>query len=241
MKKKCTAILLAAGAGKRMESNMAKQYMLLNGKPVIWYGLQAFEESAFIEECILVVGKGEIPYARENIVDAYQFTKVKHIIEGGAERYLSVWNALKTVKEALSQDDIILIQDGARPFATEKLIRDTINTAKEYGACCAAVPVKDTIRIAGEDGFFKETPDRRCIYSIQTPQAFKASVILQAYELLMEKQGDLNAGKINITDDCMVVEQMLKHPIKPVEASYTNIKITTPEDMAVAEQILKRK
>ncbi|HKM33424.1 MAG TPA: 2-C-methyl-D-erythritol 4-phosphate cytidylyltransferase [Lachnospiraceae bacterium] len=243
MEKRCTAILLAAGTGRRMESSIAKQYMLLENKPIIWYGLQAFQKCSLINECILVVGKGEINYARDEIVDKFGFSKVSSIIEGGAERYLSVQRALDVIRHgalaASAADGTILIQDGARPFITEKVIQDTILAAEEYGACCAAVPVKDTIRIANEEGLSEETPDRKKVFSIQTPQTFCATLILQAYQKLSERIADLSARDITITDDCMVVEQMLMHPVKLVEASYTNIKITTPEDMAVAKQILQ--
>ncbi len=243
MKKRCTAILLAGGSGRRMESNIAKQYMLLDEKPVIWYGLQAFQKSEMIDDCILVVGKDEIPYAQKEIVTKFHFTKVRCIIEGGQERYLSVQNALDVIRYGefpkATQDGIILIQDGARPFITEKLIQDTISAAEEYGACCAAVSVKDTIRIADENGMAEETPDRKKIFTIQTPQTFNAKLILTAYQKLSDEIHHLSPGGMNITDDCMVVEQMLHHPVKLVEASYSNIKITTPEDMAVAKQILQ--
>lgn len=242
MEKRCTAILLAAGAGRRMESKIAKQYMLLENKPVIWYGLQAFQKCSLINECILVVGKGEIDYVRDEIVNQFGFSKVSSIIEGGAERYLSVQRALDVIRYGeypnSAANGIILIQDGARPFITEKMIQDTILAAEEYGACCAAVPVKDTIRIANEEGLSEETPDRKKVFSIQTPQTFCAALILQAYQMLSERIVDLSAKGITITDDCMVVEQMLQHPVKLVEASYSNIKITTPEDMEVAKQIL---
>lgn len=242
MGNRCTAILLAAGTGRRMESNIAKQYMLLENKPVIWYGLQAFQQSELIDRCILVVGKGEIPYARNEIVHKYGFSKVSDVIEGGAERYLSVNKALDVIRQkeysATDSNATILIHDGARPFITEKIIKDTILAAEEYGACCAAVPVKDTIRIANTDGLSMETPDRRHIYSVQTPQTFHADLILQAYQKLIQRMPELAAEGTTITDDCMVIELMLKRSVKLVEASYTNIKITTPDDMEVAKQIL---
>lgn len=237
MKKRCTAILLAAGAGRRMESKVAKQYMLLRDKPVIWYGLQAFEQSAIIDDIILVVGKGEIPYARTEIVDKYGFTKVTAVTEGGAERFLSVEKALQILD---SVDGYVFIHDGARPLVTEKIIEDTYQAAVAYGACCAAMPVKDTIKIADTEGFAVETPDRSLLYAVQTPQVFEAGLILEAYRLLAEKLPQFTQEGIKVTDDAMVVENMLHHPVKLVESSYENIKITTPEDMEVAERFLDR-
>jgi len=150
-KDKCTAVVLAAGSGKRMQSNVAKQYLLLDGKPVIWYALHVFEESHIIDDVILVVGKGEISYCKESIVDYYGFNKVTDVIEGGAERYLSVWEALKHIQKR--QSDIIFIHDGARPFVTERILQDTYAAALEYGACVTGMPVKDTIKVSDENGF----------------------------------------------------------------------------------------
>lgn len=242
MKKRCTAILLAAGTGRRMGSDVAKQYMLLNDKPVIWYGLQAFENSAIIDDVILVTGKDEITYVQEEIVKRYGFTKVVAVVAGGAERYLSVANALRFMEQAdlsaPNTDGYVFIHDGARPLVTEKIITDTFEAAKEFGACCAAVPVKDTIKIAGTDGFVEATPDRSRLYAVQTPQVFSAPLILEAYRKLVAEDEILKTAGIQITDDAMVVETMLKHPVKLVESSYENIKITTPEDMEVAKRFL---
>lgn len=245
MKERCTAILLAAGVGKRMESNVAKQYMSLCDKPVIWYGLQAFEKSAIIDNVILVVGKDEVDYVNQEIVKKYGFTKVDVVVEGGAERFLSVNNALQVIaKEQLSvpnKDGYVFIHDGARPLVTEKILVDTFAAAKAYGACCAAVKAKDTIKIADKDGFAVTTPDRDSLYIVQTPQVFSVPLILDAYKRLMEKLPELEKAGVKITDDAMVVEHMLHAPVKMVEASYENIKITTPEDMDVAARFLNRK
>lgn len=234
MKKRCTAILLAAGAGRRMESKVAKQYMLLRDKPVIWYGLQAFEQSAIIDDCILVVGKGKIPYAKKEIVEKYGFLKVTQVIEGGEERFLSVKRALDVIKT----DGYVFIHDGARPLVTEKIIEDTYHAATLCGACCAAMPVKDTIKVSDGEGFVQETPDRKTLFAVQTPQVFETKLIKEAYDLLMERLAAASKGEITVTDDAMVAEQMLHCKVKLVESSYENIKITTPEDLAVAERFL---
>lgn len=243
MKKRCTAILLAAGAGRRMESKVAKQYMLLNGKPVIWYGLQAFEESALIDDIILVVGSGETGYVQKEIVEHYGFKKVDVVIEGGAERFESVIRALQVIAgecmNAPNREGYVFIHDGARPLVTQKIIEDTYDAAIRYGACCAAVPVKDTIKYADENGFAKKTPDRNRLFAVQTPQVFETTLILKAYRLLEESLAKQENREVKVTDDAMVVETMLHYPVKLVEASYKNIKITTPEDMETAKIFLR--
>lgn len=235
-----TAIVLAAGSGKRMNSAVAKQYLMLKDKPVIWYALQAFEQSTVIDRVILVVGAGEIESCEENIVKEYGFTKVVAVIEGGAERYLSVWEALKWLKEQVpaEENEYIFIHDGARPFVNEKIIADTFEAAKEYGACVAAMPVKDTIKIADEDGFARETPNRKTVWAVQTPQVFKGSMITEAYGELVRRLDELKEKGIEITDDAMVVETVTGKKVKLVQASYENIKITTPEDMKIAESLI---
>lgn len=242
---RCTAIVLAAGAGKRMQSNVAKQYMTLLDKPVIYYGLQAFETFPAVDGIIVVVGAGETSYMKREILDRYGFQKILAVVEGGAERFLSVQEGLKVLereaaagKQSLS-DSYVLIHDGARPLVTQRIIEDTYLAARNYGACCAAVPVKDTIKIADEEGFALETPDRNRLYAVQTPQAFALDIILEAHNILKKR---LNAGeRISVTDDAMVVESMLGRPVKLVEASYENIKLTTPEDMEIAERLLQKR
>lgn len=243
----CTAIVLAAGAGKRMQSHVAKQYMLLNDKPIIWYALHVFEESAIIDKVILVVGAGEVPYGKTEIVDKYGFTKVEAVIEGGAERFLSVWEGLKEI-EKLQADEVkentsenhIFIHDGARPFVTEDIIRDTYEAAKAYNSCVAGMPVKDTIKIADEEGFAVQTPNRKTVWAVQTPQVFEQSLIISAYAQLIDKLDYLKAQGVEITDDAMVVETMTGKKVKLVKSSYENIKITTPEDMKIAESFAKK-
>lgn len=237
VKSKNVAVVLAAGVGKRMQSDVPKQYLLLKDKPILWYALNAFETSEVIDCIILVVGKGEIPYCRENMVEKYGFQKVEKIIEGGAERFLSVWEALKVIKEQ-EERGYIFIHDGARPFVSEKIIADTFEAAKTYGGCVAAMPVKDTIKIADEGGFGVKTPNRKTVWMVQTPQTFEKKLIVEAYGQLIENLDALEAQGIQITDDAMVVETMKKMPVKLVEASYENIKITTPEDIRIGESFI---
>ncbi len=234
-KKRCTAICLSAGSGKRMGTSIAKQYLNLNGKPIICYALETFEKSPLIDDVIFVVGEDSLDFARKEIVGKYGYRKVKQIIKGGAERYLSVRNAIRTI-----QDGYVFIHDGARPFVTEKILQNVYEGVIKYDAVCVGVPVKDTIRIVDEEGFSKETPDRAHLYSVQTPQAFAIALIKEAYEKLDELMEMPDAQYPAITDDAMVVETMLGRKVKMIPGAYENIKITTPEDMEVAKVFLNR-
>ena len=226
------AVVLAAGRGKRMESSVHKQYLLLHEKPVLYYALKAFEESP-VQEIVLVVGKGEIEYCQKEIVEKYGFQKISHIIEGGAERYHSVYCGLKAIKGA----DYVLIHDGARPFLDEEIIKRNIQAVREYQACVAGMPSKDTVKIVDENDFAVNTPERRFVWCIQTPQVFETALIRHAYFKLMENE----ENEIGITDDAMVVERMENCAVKLVEGSYENIKITTPEDLILAESLIKKR
>lgn len=236
-----TAIVLAAGSGKRMQSAVAKQYLLLKEKPVIWYALQAFQQSEQIHQIVLVVGPNEVEICKENIVKRFGFSKVVAVIEGGAERYLSVWEALKWLEEQpnTSQKEYVFIHDGARPFVNEHIISQTLEAAKEYGACVAAMPVKDTIKIADEEGFAIQTPNRKTVWAVQTPQVFERGIIIEAYSKLTGELEELLRRGVEITDDAMVVETMCDKRVKLVKASYENMKITTPEDMKIAESFMQ--
>ena len=226
------AVVLAAGRGKRMESSVHKQYLLLHEKPVLYYALKAFEESP-VQEIVLVVGKGEIEYCQKEIVEKYGFQKISHIIEGGAERYHSVYCGLKAIKGA----DYVLIHDGARPFLDEEIIKRNIQAVREYQACVAGMPSKDTVKIVDENDFAVNTPERRFVWCIQTPQVFETALIRHAYFKLMENE----ENETGITDDAMVVERMENCAVKLVEGSYENIKITTPEDLILAESLIKKR
>lgn len=228
-KEKMTAIVLAAGRGSRMKSEVQKQYMTLAGKPVVVHALEQFEKSD-VDEIILVTGEDEIEYCRENIVDAYHITKVKKIVAGGSERYESVYHAL----EVMDDCQYVFIQDGARPCITGEIIRACIENVREYGTCIIGMPVKDTIKIVDEDGFAKDTPERSTLWQIQTPQCFIYDEIKLAYEKMMQ------SGEKNITDDAMVMELFGDRRVKLVRGSYENIKITTPEDMEIGELFLKK-
>lgn len=230
MSKKHTAIVLAAGKGSRMQSAVPKQYLELCGKPVLYYSLAAFEES-FVDEIILVTGKDDISYCKEQIVERYGFQKITKIIDGGAERYLSVYQGLLAAEEA----DYVYIHDGARPFVDAAILSDAKACVEQYQACVAGMPVKDTIKIVDAEDFAKETPERKYVWQVQTPQVFSYALVREAYDMLMEDQ-----DAYSVTDDAMVVETMLNYPVKLFQASYKNIKITTPEDLQIAELFVQR-
>lgn len=227
---KSAAIVLAAGQGKRMQSHVQKQFLLLNDRPLITYALEAFENSP-VDQIILVTGSDEIRYCREEIAEKYGFSKVTKVIAGGRERYHSVYEGLKAVKGA----EYVLIHDGARPLLNQEIISRALEGAKGYGACVVGMPVKDTIKTAGADGFVASTPNRSTLWQVQTPQVFFYPWISQAYEKLFSRE-EYQQG---VTDDAMVLEAMTSHKVKLIEGSYFNIKVTTPEDMAVAEALLK--
>ena len=235
--KKSTAIVLAAGQGKRMGTKIQKQFLDLKGKPVLWYSLHAFETSEWIDEIILVTGEDLISYCREEIVEKYGFQKVRAVVAGGAERYHSVYRGLQAISDM--EQRIVFIHDGARPFLTEDMIERVYKETLEHGACVVGMPVKDTIKIADENGFIRETPKRSLVWQIQTPQVFDAELIVPAYRQVIEREQELLDQGVQITDDAMVVETMLQTPVKLYEGSYNNIKITTPEDLVIADSFLR--
>lgn len=241
-KKRCTAVILAAGSGSRMKSGVAKQFMPLGGKPLLCYALQAVEESDIIDDCILVTGAGDLVFVTEEIVKKYGYHKVDTVIAGGSERYLSVAGAMRLIVSGdmavPNKDGYVFVHDGARPFLTEKILRDTYEAVQKYGACVSAVRSKDTVKIADEEGFVKETPDRNYIWNMHTPQVFETKLIVDSYAALEKNLKTLQEKGVHITDDAMVVEYFTDTRVKLVEGSYENIKLTTPEDLEVAERIL---
>lgn len=244
-KKRCTAIVLAAGRGSRMKSDVPKQYMLLRDKPVIWYALHVIEESAVIDDCILVAGTNvsDIEYMRDEIVARYGFRKVDTIVAGGRERYDSVYHALQVIADedmaVPNRDGFIFIHDGVRPFLSEEILRRCYEAVEKYHACVAGMPVKDTIKFADGEGFADSTPDRSLLWQIQTPQVFDVPLIISSYEKLMQERTKLVREGVSVTDDAMTVERFSGCRVKLVEGSYKNIKITTPEDIRVAEAFLE--
>ena len=226
---KTGAIVLAGGAGKRMKSSIPKQYMLLGGRPVIVYGLEAFEKSP-VDQIVLVTGEDEVAFCREKIVRAYGLQKVRAVVPGGKERCHSVYEGLK----ALEDCSHVLIHDGARPLVSQQTIQRAMDGAVRFRACVVGMPVKDTIKVADQEEFAAHTPDRRFLWQIQTPQAFEYQLARSCYDELMKD----DRLQQEVTDDAMVVESFSDVPVKLICGDYANIKITTPEDLYVAEALL---
>lgn len=234
------AIVVAAGSGSRMGSDIPKQYMEVNGKPILYYTLKAFEETD-IEGVSLVVSKEYMQYALTEIVDKYELKKVIRVCQGGAERFNSVFHALDDLSDVAGFDDVVLVQDGARPFVSADLIDRISDGVVEYGAAVAAVPVKDTIKISDESGFVVSTTNRALTWQIQTPQGFKYGELLEAYKKVVggssvNEAKDHGGDRLVITDDSMVYETAFPDKkVKLIMGSYDNIKITTIDDFEVAK------
>lgn len=234
-------MVLAGGRGKRMGTTLAKQYLMIHDRPVLWYSLDVFERSSLIDDVILVAGKGQIPYCRQEIVEKYGFQKIRAVVEGGAERYHSVWEGLRVLDQAGWKDGCIFIHDGARPFISESILERACREVERSGACVVGMPVKDTIKIADENGCIHMTPKRSLVWQIQTPQVFAADLIISAYREMIQKEHELLEQGVQITDDAMVVENVCGCPVRLVEGSYENIKITTPEDLMIARILVDEK
>ena len=219
----CTAIIVAAGRGKRMGTQRSKQFLPLGGKEILAHTMARFEETAAIRDILLVTSADAMEDVRE-MAQKYGWRKLSAVVEGGAERQDSVWNGL----QRLSADtEIVLIHDAVRPFVTEDILLRSIETAQEVGCCIAGVPAKDTIKVCDGDGMVAATPARESLWQIQTPQTFRKDLILRAYERAM-REG------FSGTDDASLAEHA-GYAVKVILGDYRNIKITTPEDLRIAE------
>ncbi len=224
-----SAVIVAAGAGKRMGEDINKQFFELNGVPVVVRTLEIFAKSSFINEIILVLSNNDILYFKNHILAGGTFNKLSSVVTGGRTRQISVFNGLQRVSPGT---DVVLVHDGARPFVKDDVLKNCIFGAMELGGACAGIPVKDTIKKT--DGkLIKETLDRSCLWAIQTPQAFK-------YHILMDAHKKARAEGFSGTDDSVLVERT---GIRPgiVMGGYDNIKITTKEDLDLAQIILEKK
>jgi 2-C-methyl-D-erythritol 4-phosphate cytidylyltransferase len=217
---KVTAVIPAAGAGKRM--NTKKQFLEINGRPLLSITVSVFEECQSIDDIIVVAARDDIEAVKEMLKD---LRKVRDIVEGGPERQDSVYNGLKDISKE-SDDDLAVIHDGARPLVTKEIISKAVTEAKVSKAVVVGVPAKDTIKTVTPDNMTLETLDRGSLWLVQTPQVFQLSVIKQI--------------NYRATDDSKLVERM-GIPVKMIMGSYDNIKITTIEDVAIAESILNRR
>ena len=213
-----------------MKTAINKQYLVLAGFPMILHTLQVFQGEPLIDEIVLVVGKDEVSGCKHKIVDQYGLSKVRLVLVGGKERQDSVYRGLQVLADDCQW---VVVHDGARPLLIGEILQQTIKEAQVCGAAVAAVPTKDTIKVAGPDGIVQTTLERRSLWSIQTPQVFDRSLLMEAYAKAYE---DGFYG----TDDASLVER-LGYKVKLVLSSYENLKVTTPEDLDIAEAILARR
>ena len=225
---KVTVLIPAAGMGKRMGKAVAKQFLLLGDKPMLAHTLLAFQRAPEIDEIIPILSQEDMESCLRDIVERYHITKVKTLVVGGKERQESVLHGLQKLEKDVS---IVLVHDGVRPFVTQEMIREVVERARKGECVIFGVPVKDTVKEVDGKGMVRHTLDRRGLWAIQTPQAFPAKVLKHAYE---------ESTKHNAigTDDAMLVEQA-GGKVRVIMGSYENIKITTPEDLVLAEEILK--
>jgi len=224
---RASVIIPAAGLGKRMKGfGKRKPFILLCGRPVLSYALDIFKRVSVVKEIILVVNKKDLKLAKK-----YFEKGIVKVIKGGKERKDSVYNAIKALNK---NSEIILIHDGVRPFVTKEIILNSIKAAKRFGAVVVAVPVIPTIKRVDEKMFVVSTLNRKFLWDIQTPQAFRRKIIVDAYSC----RGQACLARTSVTDDAMLVENA-GHKVKIVMGSYDNIKITTPKDLKIAEAILK--
>ncbi len=227
MDNKNYAIILAAGRGTRMNQNINKMFLPLKGKPLIAHTLEVFYSLDIIQGIVLVVSPGEEDMMREKVLDVYPPKKPIKLVCGGAERQHSVYNGLKDLP---SDTQLVAIHDGARPLITPQVIERSFEVAKKWGAAVAGMPVKDTIKLVDASGKVKDTPDRNYLWLVQTPQTF-------SYPLIMEAHDKATRDNFLATDDSSLVER-LGRDVYMIEGGYENLKITTPEDIAIAEGIL---
>jgi 2-C-methyl-D-erythritol 4-phosphate cytidylyltransferase len=222
------AIIVAAGRGTRIGAGINKQFINIKDKPMLYYSLRTFSYNKYIDGIILVCAEDEIEYCKENIIYKYDISKVLKIVAGGKERQESVLKGLMAIDDC----EIVLIHDGARPFVNDDIIENGIKYAETYGACTCGISIKDTIKAIDSDGFCSGTIDRNRITSVQTPQCFKYNLIFSCHKKLAEE-------KIKVTDDTTVVEHC-GNRVYLYEGSYDNIKMTTPEDLYMAEMIVDK-
>ncbi len=219
-----SAIIVAAGNSTRM-GGVNKQFLLIDGVPVLIRTLQAFEDCGAVNEIVVAAREEDIP-RMFSMIKEYALTKVVDIVKGGATRQESVFNA---IKHTSPMSEYFAIHDGARPLVSEKIITDTVNAAFETGAAATGVRVKDTIKVVDDSGVITSTPDRNYLWAVHTPQVFERKLYLSAMENV-ENSADF-------TDDCRLVEEY-GVKVKMTEGSYENIKITTPEDTLIAQAVL---
>ena len=231
-----TALIVAAGTGRRMGTATHKQFLELDGMPVLGHTLRVFQDSPLIDSIVLVTCADEISYVQENVVQKYGFSKVRDVAAGGEERYESVYQGLLRCEET----DYVFIQDAVRPFVTEEILQRGWETVQNYGSAICGVPSKDTVKITDPWGMVQETPARDRVWIVQTPQIFLYSIVRKAYDRILDPESGKAASSFigkTITDDAMVVESTGAE-VYMFEGDYRNIKITTPDDLLIAKAFL---
>jgi 2-C-methyl-D-erythritol 4-phosphate cytidylyltransferase len=225
---KVTALIPAAGMGRRMGNPMAKQFLPLGGRPMLAHTLLAFQRAPQIDEIIPILSKEDMELCLREIIEGFHITKVKTLVVGGKERQDSVLHGLEKIA---ADSGVVLVHDGVRPFVTPEMIRETTELARRGESVAVGVPLKDTVKEVDDKGIVRRTLERSKLWAVQTPQAFPVKVLQRAYE---------EACKHNSygTDDAMLVERA-GGKVRIIMGCYENIKITTPEDLLLAEEILK--
>ena len=221
------ALIPAAGLGLRMGGTVRKQFRPLGGLPLLVHSLRVFQSSPVIDAVVLAVPEADRNYCRTEIVEPHGFTKVTHVVAGGKERQDSVRQALAVVDESVH---LVVIHDAVRPFVTETMVKQVVEAAKADGAAIIALPMRDTVKQVGEDHFIERTVDRKSLWLAQTPQAFRRDWLDEAHR-------KAQAEGLAATDDAFLLEWM-GHPVRVVEGSGENIKVTRPEDFVIGEAIL---
>jgi 2-C-methyl-D-erythritol 4-phosphate cytidylyltransferase len=225
--KKVSVIIPSAGIGKRMGAmpgGIGKQFLTLQGRPLLCHTIEKFERSKYVDDIVVVCATDTIPFVKKEIVESFGFSKVKSVVEGGKERQDSVYAGFKSLVAA----DIVLVHDAVRPFVKTETIDLLIEACDAAGASILAVRLKDTVKLQDNEGFVKETIDRSVLWNVQTPQAFDYKILKHAFAKAFSE------GFYG-TDESMLVERIGKK-VKIVEGDYTNIKITTPDDLIWVER-----
>jgi 2-C-methyl-D-erythritol 4-phosphate cytidylyltransferase len=227
---KVAAIIAAAGLGRRMQQEVPKTYLHLAGKPILVHTLEVFEKVPEVHEVLVVVHPEDLEFCQEEIIAPYPLKKVLRLVPGGKERQDSVYNALKVLKKEKEELEVILVHDGVRPLVTPAQVGQVVAAARKYGGAILGIPCQDTLKRVNPRGEVLNTVDRRELWQVQTPQAFRADVLWQAYREAMDR-------KSYATDEAALVEALGK-PVVMVPGSPLNLKITTQDDLKMAEAFL---
>jgi 2-C-methyl-D-erythritol 4-phosphate cytidylyltransferase len=227
---KVAAIIAAAGLGRRMQQDTPKTYLRLGGKPILIHTLEVFEKVPEVNEVLVVVHPEDLEFCQEEIIDPYPLKKVLRLVPGGKERQDSVYHALKVLKKEAAGLDVILVHDGARPLVDPAQVSKVVAAARRHGAAILGIPCQDTLKRVNSKGMVVGTVDRQNLWQVQTPQAFQAALLWRAYQEAM------NTG-FYATDEAALVEA-LGETVVVVPSTCLNLKITTPDDLKIAEALL---